>query len=160
MNRDETGHLLKQQLKSLQVLFIAMIIGIILFALVALIVNNGKESLLKEVQSGNGIMIVAGIISWIVLFAGNRLYQKKISSIQSSDETLQKRLSDYRRALVLFFAFMEFPALLSIICFLLTGEYVFLGWVVIMIVIMLTKFPSENNMINILNISAQEVKSN
>lgn len=154
MSRDNEQVTVAQQVKNLQVLFMAMVAGIVLFGIIALVINNLEGPFLRDNHVERSVRIGAGLLGMVVLYAANRLYRQKISAIQESGDAFPKKVSAYRGAAVLFFVLNEFPALLFIICFLLTGNYLFLGWGLIVLVSMFLKFPSGRNVAGILGTNA------
>src|SRR5882757_5606958 len=107
--------------KALQILHMALLTGMALFAVVAVFLVTHRlipanAALEKPLQVAALLVSVGGTA------AGFALFNKKLKSVSVMD-TAQNRLAAYRAAAILRWALIVGPVLLSIISFLLTGNY-------------------------------------
>ena len=84
------------------------------------------------------------------------LYNKKVSFIKNGNSALDEKLNQYRITLTLYLALCEGAALLSVIIFFLTGEYIVFAITGIMLLAMLLKMPVKAKLINELGIDWKE----
>jgi uncharacterized protein with PQ loop repeat len=146
----------KQDRKATVILFVSMIIGIVLFLIISLLINQLQGAFINDKSVENGLEIAAVLIAVVALFAGNRLYNQRIEKLRGTTGGIDKRLIEYRAALVLFSAITEFAALFSIVSFLLTGNYLFVAIVIVMLSFMLWRRPSKSNMMDAMGLTANE----
>jgi uncharacterized membrane protein len=155
MNND-VGDKVREDFKAIRILFMAMVAGIVLFLTVALIINTLQGAFLKNEQVENILLTTALIISVAALFVGDGLYRKRSRLVKDSTRPMTKKITDYRAALILVLALAEFPALLSIISFLITGNSLFIAIVAVIIAFILKKVPTKNKVAETLGYSSTE----
>jgi len=85
-------------------------------ALLGPALNENKSSLSWEMAA----------FSFVCLFAARRVFRNGIAAAKYSLNLLNDKLNKHRSALVRYLVISEMPALLSIILFMLTGNFVFL----------------------------------
>ena len=112
-------------LKSLKILHLAFLAGQVMFAAIAavLVFTNLFTPVTTEVAILR--FIVPGIaIACIVV--SQLIFTSRLAAAQVAAEP-EEKLNIYRTALILKFALIEGPCLLSTIAFLLSGNYLFLA---------------------------------
>ncbi|MEO6068898.1 MAG: hypothetical protein ABIN57_10025 [Chitinophagaceae bacterium] len=135
-------------------LYFAMVGGLIVFLAVSLAINKLQGPFLKELRFLNTFLIATFIISIIALLVANRLYHNKSLAVINAADTIEKKMEDYRSVLLATVAIAEFPALISIIGSLITGNYIFLAIAALVIAFLLKKIPTEKNFIQIVGTTA------
>lgn len=145
----------QQYFKGLYILHIAFIIGLFVFSIIAafLVITGAmgqdKNNMNSILQFLVPVLVIGGIIG------GLGFYRSRLNVIKQTPE-LKDKLGNYRGAMILRVAMMEFPALFSIIAFLLTGNYLFLGLAGLVIIIFLMLIPLKERVSNDLELSTQE----
>src|SRR5688572_4594249 len=136
-------------LRTLRILALAMICGVLLFTGVIIALQEFEGMSIKEIQPYSVYisMILAGI-SLICYLLARYMYKKKIEGARNSSLTVKEKLNHFRAALVIYMALCEVPAILSAILFMLTGDYRLCGIVLIMLAAMAAKFPSRQQVID------------
>jgi len=69
---------------------------------------------------------------------------------------LSKKLADYRSALIVRWALVEGPSFFAIVSYLLTGNYLLLGFAIILIAIFILIMPSSSKLDSDLELSWQD----
>lgn len=139
----------KQIVRATRILFGALVMGICLFVLMTVIVNqlNGplfEKNYLAYNDIFLGVTIVAGIGC---VYGGRFFYTKAMASGNSLSESLAARLNQYRGSLIIYLAFCEGAALFSVVIFFLTGNYIVLTATGIMLAAMFVKAPTKGRII-------------
>jgi hypothetical protein len=148
----------KADLRAMQILCAALMIGVIFFAAISVgvVILNGepiapKEELLFQVLLYTAVVIaVAGIV------ASRVLYTKKLAVIKNENKPLPDKLNQYRALLLLYMAICEGAALFSVIVFFLTGNFVVLIITAVMLLVMFSKMPTKQKLITELSLDWKE----
>ncbi|MCF8297420.1 MAG: hypothetical protein K9J13_07765 [Saprospiraceae bacterium] len=141
--------------KSLKIIHIALVIGISFFGIFAFIIHYNKlmEVDSPELSSMFGFIVpiffVGGIAASFILF------KRKINSIKFKPKFSDK-MFEYRSALILRYALLEGPAFFSLVIYLLLGEWIFLVYAAIIIIIFLTIKPTFEKAVIDLELSPEE----
>ena len=143
----------KEYFNMLTILFYAMIVGIVFFALISFFLQQ-NDFVFREIDIDvfNYIVplfIVGGVIG------GNLLFKNQLKEASSKKDLLEK-LKHYRSALIVKYAFFESSAFFAIITYLLTGEILFLALAGIPILAFLLNIPSITKIGNNLNLNYDE----
>src|SRR6185295_13199176 len=132
----------KNNLKAIRILCVALIAGIFIFTILSIIVNQFTGPFIEKTYGATNIFLWSlAIISSICIPIAVQKYPKNIAVLKNID-SLNEKLNQYRAAIVIYMALCEGPALFSVIIFLLTGNFISFGFIVIMAGMMLTKFPT------------------
>jgi len=141
-------------IKSLKIVHIALVLGIVFFALISILLQSkGFGDLGEEIK--NILLILVPIFVAFGILASRFIFKQRIKTIDKSF-SLKKKLENYRSALILKFALIEAPSFFAIVSYLLTGDYIFLVLVVILIVVFIFYTPSLTKSINDLELSRVE----
>jgi hypothetical protein len=126
----------KETLRSIQVFYVALVAGLVLFAGIVIAVDLMNGPVLgKEATINSDILLWAVIITGVIcIFGARNYYNKTMSLVDISSFLLKDKLNQYRAALIIYMAFCEGPAIFSVIIFFLSGNY----WVLIMTALLLT----------------------
>ncbi|HYE55508.1 MAG TPA: hypothetical protein VD996_11715, partial [Chitinophagaceae bacterium] len=135
---------MEQEYRSVSVVFYALITGVVLFIIAASTYIATSGRLMPDLEYRKILLIVSGALSSLCLLAAFSQYNKRINSMESLGSTSDDRFQGYRNALVTFLALCEAPALFSIIALLLTGDYLFLAFTVVMLLCMFSKKPTKD----------------
>jgi hypothetical protein len=142
-------------LKAIRILFFALLIGQVIFALiVTVLVETGVlgtgDHELTPIMQVSIIVIAATTIP-----ASFFLFRKRLAVINPEEE-LGKKIELYRAALILRMALCEMPVLFAIIVFFLTHDRSFLWMTIILIANFLFIYPSNEKIINQLQLDSSE----
>jgi hypothetical protein len=145
----------KQYFTSLNVLFLALLGGQIIFAALAFyLVSSGSFATGK--QDLTMVYLVAAIFAVMGGVAGSIIMTNKQLSAIRPLPGLKEKLEKYQAALVVKYALLEGPAFFSIVCYLLTGYYLFLVLVAVVIAVFIDNRPSEAKVIRDLELEGKE----
>ena len=143
------------EFKALQILHMALLTGMALFSVIAVfLVTKGLIPANKALEKP--LQVAALLVSVGGTAAGFALFNKRIKSIQPTD-TVASRITTYRAAAILRWALIEGPVLLSIISFLLTGNYAFLALGIALMLVFVVVRPAKPVIIFLLQLNEKEV---
>jgi hypothetical protein len=158
MNQPPAGSSVKTLLRAMQVVCVALMIGVTVFALVMLLVVQVSGPSFDEegLEYKNIFMYVAAGLGLLLFIIARTLYKKKIEALGLTPGSLKQRLDQYRAALILYMAACEGAALFSVIVFFLVGDPIVLIVTAAMLAAMLLKFPFRKRVIVDLNLDWKE----
>ncbi len=145
----------KEYFKGIRIVHFALVAGQVFFALITLfLLQVGKldmegQGLINVFIFILPLFVVAGIIASQVMFKIKlKEVKKKIN--------LSEKLIDYRSALIVRYALLEGPSFFAIVVYMFTGELMFLGMAVLIILIFLFISPSVEKAGNDLELGQKE----
>ncbi|GGF34648.1 hypothetical protein [Echinicola rosea] len=95
------------------------------------------------------VLVLAGIAG------SNLLFRKQLAKLIETD-TLKVKLTGYLSSLVIKYALLEIPAMLSIVAYFITANYLFLGMAVVVLIVFVLDRPSMGRTITDLQLSMAE----
>ena len=140
--------------KSLQILYKALFIGLLLFGSIAiLLVKNGFAT-------GNNFpadifLYVAIALSVTLVSLSYKLFNKKLEEAKQQNN-LGDKLNGYRAAFILQLALCEMPGLFTIICYLLTGSKMFMWLLLLLLLNFGSRYPTKSKLIQQLELDMEE----
>jgi hypothetical protein len=143
--------------RALQVLHGAMLAGMALLAAIAtwLVISCGPLGQ-TDASFGKTLQVVVVLAAIGATAAGFRLFKKRIQAIEPLD-TVKNKLTAYRAAAIMRWALIEFPTLLSLIAFLLTGNYAFLALGIALMLLFAVLRPAKLMIVYLLKLTEKEV---
>ncbi|AWW30498.1 hypothetical protein DN752_10385 [Echinicola strongylocentroti] len=95
----------------------------------------------------------------VLVFAGiagsNLLFRKQLAKLMGTAE-LKAKLGGYLSSLVIKYALLEMPAMLSIVAYFITANYLFLGTAVVVLIVFILDRPSMGKAVADLQLSVAE----
>jgi hypothetical protein len=131
----------KDYFKAMHIMFFALLAGQVMFALIVLIfsqmgiIAGGFDNSVTNIFFAVNILFIGSC-----LYASNFVFQNKMKSIYAM-APLSSKLVEYRSASIIKWALLEGPSFLSIIFAFLTGNLIFLGLAVMVMIYFLTMKP-------------------
>ena len=145
------------ELKSLQIIHRALLLGLVLFAAIAFYLNYSGNFITGLKSYDQPLQVIAITLSFGGFFIGSLLFKKKMQQLKDSSPELRVKLSTYRSAAIMQWALLEGPALFAIICFLLVGNYAFLALAVVFIILFAVTAPNKTKMMLLLQLTEEEI---
>ncbi|RYF89505.1 MAG: hypothetical protein EOO03_05895 [Chitinophagaceae bacterium] len=146
--------------KALSVLHFSLFVGQIMFAGIAAYFIYSKSFNPPFWEAGIRMGIIAGLaaFSWGLALLAFNLFKKKVEKIRMNGDGVTDKLTAYRAGSIIRWAMLEAPVLLTIVCFLVTGEYYLLIIVAVLLMVFYYTKPSTSKVAQELGISEEEVK--
>ncbi|ALO16765.1 hypothetical protein L21SP5_03150 [Salinivirga cyanobacteriivorans] len=145
-----------QKLKSLRFVYMALIIGVISFILIAVIINYFNGSFLVPDQiMYNTFLIVSNVFFVVGLLVAVYITKKKLSVITTDD--LESKLDQYREAILTRGAILEGTTFLFVACYLMMGFHIFLIETIIGILALAFFFPTNRRIAEELKIDVRQL---
>jgi hypothetical protein len=148
----------KDYFRTLQIIYIALIAGQVLFGLMALFLHQmiGLDAGLNDLKSVFIYIVPIFIVGGY--FASRILYKNSLKKAKSRASLIEK-MSDYRAALVVRYALLEGPSFFAIVSYLITGYLPFLVMACFIIMIFFTMKPSKESAVSDLELNPYEEQS-
>lgn len=142
---------LQQLYRSIKVLPLALMVGLVLMTSVILYLN---QDAIPNESIEEFFVIGIALLAAISAVLGSYLFRKKIN------ETVGKPIVDkvvlYRQATILRFALLEGPALIALVLFHISGNYLFMVITGAMFLFMLLNRPTDDMIAQHLNLTESD----
>ncbi len=143
---------------ALKMIHRVLLMGLSLFGTLSLVlVATNSFPAVLDAANDRMMQVVAVLLSVGMVVAGFNLFKKKIFAARDSSGTAEEKVTDYRKACLVWWAMLEGPGLFAFVCFLLTGNYAFfaLGCAHMVAIFLFT--PRKENIAVLLRLSSEEV---
>jgi hypothetical protein len=137
--------------KALSILVKALMTGILLFSVLSIVLHFFGSVSDKLKDDSQIIFTIILILSVITIIATRMIYIKRINILKETNQSSKEKLDIFRSITITHMALCEFPALLSIISFVVFGNYLFFVVVFIALAEMLLKFPTRERIESAIN---------
>lgn len=119
---------IKDELRGIRILAAALIIGVVIFAIITIVINQINGAFLDgEIMSIRAYLLpFMSLMALLALLIARNQYQKQIRAIREGSDTLKDKIEKYRASIVFYMAICEGMAMFSIILFLLSGQFLLL----------------------------------
>jgi hypothetical protein len=147
-----------QYFSIITLLHAALSLGQIIFAAVVIFLRQ-SDSYTEEVDlslSKTSLQFLIAMLLLIGFVAGRLIFKNRLSKLTESD-TLSAKLSLFRAVSIQKYALEEFPILVSIGAYLMTGEIVFIGLAGLGTLTFILDRPTKNILIEALMLSQKEI---
>jgi hypothetical protein len=145
----------KDSLRAIKILFYAMLIGVALFTAIVFILIQIQGPLLLDKTLNRVFLAVVLFMTAACLSLSNILYKKQVKAVGFA-LPLQQKLEIFRAALVLYMSICEGAAILTAIAFYMTGNFLFLVIIGVILVSMLMRRPENFKIFNELQLDSKE----
>ena len=143
----------KKNLKVTMILFVSVTISVLIF------IGQSKGALIPELSKHKIFLTWSMAALSIICFRmSKRIFNKGIATAKNSLNSVNDKLNQHRSALIKFLVICEMPALLSILLFMFTGDFVFQVYAAIFLGFMLTMTPVPRRVAASLELDGQQQK--
>lgn len=139
------------KLKTMQTIHLAFCLAIITMAATSYLTVKDRLYLDTSLNQAEVFFPLFPIIGIVSLIAGQFLYKQQISNLQ--ELSAENKINKYQVAFIIRTALFEFPSLLNIVGFLVSGNIIFLIASLIFFVFLLATRPKKQTIIDELNLS-------
>lgn len=143
--------------KALKILHLAIAAGLVLFTAIVLLLFQTGQLKALDPSLERTLQVVAVVVSVGMLVVGFNLFKRKMLEARNSSEAGETRMSLYRTACIVWWAMIEGPGMLAVICFIITGNYAFIALAGFHVLLLFLFMPRKDNIIVLLNLNSQEV---
>ena len=137
---------IKNQFNTIIIIYSAILIGLLFFFGFSYYLV--EYNIIESNQDSDGVFrILVPIIGIISMFLSFKLYNSRISNSEKY-KGLSEKLSQYRSIKIIQWAILEGASFLSLVAFLLTGNYFYVIVFLFLIGFIILVRPSKENFIN------------
>lgn len=145
------------ELKALKIMHRAMLLGQVIFAVLAFLLNySGRFTLVLKSQD-QLLQVISILLSITGFFVGSSLFQKRMLQLRETSPGFKTKLTTYRSASLVQWALLEGASLFCIICFMLAGNYSFLGLAATLMLVFAIIGPTKQKMGMLLHLTEKEM---
>ncbi|AFD09171.1 hypothetical protein [Solitalea canadensis] len=145
----------KQYLRSISIIFYAIMSGMTLFMIAVLFITTTPEQM-ERLENPPVYYAIIGVLFLIAVFIKLFWKPRRLETIKNM-ESIKEKLNNYRSLLIVQWAIAEFISLFSSMFYLLTHQLFFIGVTIGVIASYLLLRPSKDRLINELTLSDAEV---
>jgi len=139
-------------------LFFFLMIGLVVFAGIALYVNLSFGAMAKwDDELTKLFLTIYVVIAAASVFAGFSISKLKLRSIVA-ESSIEEKLSAYRAALILRWAMIEGPCLFGLVIFVLSGANMAMAISLVLMCLLALNRPTKWRLIGDLQLSPEEQK--
>jgi hypothetical protein len=129
--------------KALSILVTALMVGILLFSGLSIVLHFLGTVSDKLRDDSQIVFTIIFVLSVITIIATRAIYSKRINVLKETNQSSKEKLDIFRSITITHMALCEFTALLSIICFIVFGNFLFFVTVFMALAEMFLKFPTR-----------------
>jgi hypothetical protein len=149
----------KGSLRITLVLFTAIVVSVLIFMLVALFIEQTKGPLMPQLNNYTTIFTgLMAVLLIVCIWVAKRVFNKGIAAAKNSLNPLHGKLNRHRLSLIRYLVICEIPAVVSIVLFMLTGDFVFQVFAAIFLGFMLALTPVSRRVVALLELDGQQQK--
>jgi hypothetical protein len=148
----------KNSFKSIQLLHKAIMLGIMLFMVVAVVLISTGILNKPAPQLDRILQVLVLVLAVIAYFAGRTVSNKKIM-LAKEQETASAKFALYKNGMLVFWIALEMPALLGIIGFILTANYAFIVMSFVLLLFIAAAAPSKKTICYLLQLTEEEIQA-
>lgn len=141
----------KNEIKTLTILLLSMITGIVIFSLVSIVFIKANGPFVHDKATAINLFGILLIFSVIVIYFLRTFYSRKMKALSGSAVNTSEKVNLYKSAFIKFMAIAEVIAISGVTGFLLTGQYLFFVVAGMALVQMLQKMPAESKFNSIIS---------
>jgi hypothetical protein len=143
--------------KGIYVFFLSLLGGVFLFMLVALVVIQMKGPLMPSLNKNYRLFFgILALISFACLILSKKGFNTELADAKNSLNPLGHKLNLYSNALVKYVVVCDVPVMLSIVLYLLTGNFMFLVYAAVFLGFLLPMTPTRKKVAEQLELTVQE----
>lgn len=146
----------KEFFNSLNILHLALIVGVLMFMIVAIYLNFSETKVVESDDSFSfTLQVTALVLTVSSLTLGSFITKKRLTDAQKI-ESFTEKIGMYRGIMVLKYALIEGPALACTVFYLITGDFIFLALGLIMLFLFVLNRPTKEKAILDLDLKGEE----
>jgi hypothetical protein len=146
----------KEIIKSSLIIFYTLLSGQIVFFLISLYLVSAQ---VIPTNSNLSLILIFTLLFFLspLLVVGPIIYRKLISKQYDNIKTVEQKLILYRKGIIIKLALVEGASIFSIVCFLITGNYLFIIIAILLISLFFLHKPSLEKFAADFNIALSEL---
>lgn len=145
----------KQYLKSLNIIHAALLFGQITFAAITLFLNQTNGPSIVDAELENVFFILIPVL-FVGSFIASQIIVPKRIDASKREESLSLKLVSYKGTQIVKFAILEGSVFFTIIAYLLFGNYLFISFAGLIMILFVTYYPSKEKIVRELDLNRSE----
>ena len=137
--------------KALSIVTKALIGGVVFFSIVAIVIHFIQGAFIADKDLENIFFTIVLLIAAIIIIITRIVYRRRVNSLMETNSSSREKLDIFRAITITHMALCEMPAMLSIVVFICFGNFLFFLPVVMALVEMFKKFPTQQSIESAVN---------
>lgn len=139
-------------MKTITIIYLVMLVGMLLFGSVILFISNSWE--IRMPAADDSFLYAVPLATFVGVVLGRILYKRRLDELAKTD-SLKDKLIGFQTALIIKFVLVEAPFLLGVVATLLTNNIFYLMISGTLIMYYITLKPSREKVKKDLNLSTK-----
>lgn len=142
---------MKNDFKNLQILFLALLLGQIAFAVVAnfMITNT-------TITDTGALIYLVPTVMLVSIFGGNYIFNSNLKKIIANESSLEDKFGEYRKNAIVRWAMMEIANLFAIIAAIIEGKTLYFALFAVSLIFFSMTRPSVQDFSRQFNLSVDD----
>ena len=158
MDNDQVEIGIRQQIRVVQIIAIALMMGVLTFGAIAFQIGNGKQPpetpMMSYIAMGLGLQML--IVHFII---PSFILKNSLKAIANQTGNVREALvATHRGKTILGLAILEGAAFLALVSYLIEGHDYALGTALVMLFMMTVQFPGTNRVLNWIGTNAELIE--
>lgn len=136
----------KDYFKSIQVIHLALMAGVVFFTAISIILQMDGPFVDGGAEMNFALIYVVPAFTIMGIFTSNFMFKQRLKE-SLSKVNLKEKLDLYRSALIIKFALIEGPSFFAVIAYILTGNLIYIGIIVLLLAMFWIYRPTKEKLI-------------
>ena len=145
----------KQYFKGITIIHLALLGGQISFAAITVFLNQVNGAILTNKGLESNFLILIPVFAFGSFMFSQFIIPKQLIKCRNK-ELLNSKLEGYKTTQIIKFGLLEVSAFFPLVAYLLFGNYLFLGFAGLLIILFATYFPSKEKLVRELELNKDE----
>ncbi|WEK36757.1 MAG: hypothetical protein P0Y53_04515 [Candidatus Pseudobacter hemicellulosilyticus] len=149
--------LLPNYFRTLRLVHLGMIFGLLLFLVMGILTLETGMYHPFAPELDRTLQVITILLSAAATVVGFNVFKRKILAARNSDGPAAGRIRLYMSACFLWWALMDAPAMLALLCFFMVGNYAFVALAGFHLLVLLLFMPRKQNIIVLLQLTEADL---
>lgn len=145
----------KEFFRSIQIIHFALMSGVIMLGIFSFYFHYSGLEMEDGKELNSGLIYVVPVFAIAGIVASNLVFKQKLNDCRAKS-ILKDKMTNYRSALIIKFALIEGCSFFALIAYLLTGNLIYLGFAGLLLIVLITYWPSKEKTIIDLELTHSE----
>lgn len=146
---------IKNYFKALKIMHYALVLGLLIFFVIALVQGNGFNT---DLSSNRGLLYLVPVVALAGYFGSQVVFKKMLSGTQLSD-SLGAKLKKFQYASHIKYIIIEAPAFIALFTYFVTGNALPLVIAGCLLAYMFSQRPTKQRVLDNLPLTLEEKRS-
>ncbi len=144
-------------IKRMQIVYKALLTGQIVFLVIAIFIQQQRAIPPASNELGRVLQVAAVLAALMGVAGGIYWFNGKVKALKEGNASTAEKLAQYQQSSIVKWAMAEAPILFCIISYLLTGNFSFLAFALLLMFVFAGFFPARPKVLQELGLSETDL---